>query len=62
MYESETHYEEEAARMIFVASEFQLETSQAERVTMEEVAKAAPTQGGSTLDLHVASLDSSLRR
>mmetsp|Transcript_35672 Transcript_35672/g.65267 ORF Transcript_35672/g.65267 Transcript_35672/m.65267 type:complete len:301 (+) Transcript_35672:24-926(+) len=61
LYESETHYEEEVARMIFVACEFELETSQAERVTMEEVAKAGPTEGVSTLDLHVTSLESSLR-
>mmetsp|Transcript_26643 Transcript_26643/g.31434 ORF Transcript_26643/g.31434 Transcript_26643/m.31434 type:complete len:293 (+) Transcript_26643:40-918(+) len=61
IYESEMHTVDEEMKMIFVDCPFQLETTQAERVTMEEVAKATPTDGVSTLDLHVNSLNDSLQ-
>jgi COP9 signalosome complex subunit 6 len=61
IYESEMHTVDDEMKMIFVDCPFQLETTQAERVTMEEVAKATPTDGVSTLDLHVNGLNGSLR-
>ena len=48
-------------RMLFVACDFALETTQAERITMEEVAKPVASAGVSTLDSHSASLTTSLR-
>ena len=43
-------------RMIFVAANFSLETTQAERVTMEEVAKAKASAGDSATDAHMTSV------
>lgn len=43
-------------RLIFVAVNFALATTQAERITMEEVAKAKASAGVSTTDLHMASV------
>jgi len=47
--------------IVFVTSEFQLQTMQAERITMERIAKATPTDGVASLDLHINSLGASLR-
>lgn len=47
--------------IVFVTSEFQLQTMQAERITMERIAKATPTDGVAALDLHMNELTSSLR-
>jgi COP9 signalosome complex subunit 6 len=55
------HSVDDEMKMIFVECPFQLETTQAERVTMEEVAKATPTDGVSSLDLHVNSVSSSIQ-
>jgi hypothetical protein len=47
---------EDEMRMIFVAVNFSLETTQAERVTMEEVAKAKASAGVSAADVHMNSV------
>lgn len=60
LYESEMHMVEEEMQTIFVPCDFHLETTQAEMVTMEEVAKGINLNGSSTLDPHLASLRVSL--
>ena len=59
--ESETQMVDNSPTMLFVTIPFQLETLQAERISMEHVAKAGPDEGESSLDSHVEAVDTSVR-
>ncbi|CAM9718679.1 unnamed protein product, partial [Hapterophycus canaliculatus] len=49
------------SKSIFVQLAFQLETTQAEQISVEHVAKATPTDGTSAIDLHAGAVSTSLR-
>lgn len=61
LYESQMTQVNDEMKMTFVPCSFQLDTTQAERITMEAVSKASTTAGVSTMDIHVQELSSSLR-
>lgn len=61
LYEAEMHMINDSPTMLFVTCEFQLQTAQAERITMERVAKAKANDGVASLDLHMNELGTSLR-
>lgn len=46
--------------MIFVSVPFQLKTAQAERISVEHVVKATPTEGIASVDLHIGAVSTSL--
>jgi len=45
LYESELHMVNDSPTIIFVNVPFRLETAQAERISVEHVVKATPTDG-----------------
>ncbi|KAK7239607.1 alpha,alpha-trehalase [Aureococcus anophagefferens] len=59
--EAEVQVVDDVPTMLFATLPFTLETLQAERISMEIVAKTAPTDGESALDTHVEAVDTSLR-
>ncbi|CAM9106514.1 unnamed protein product [Discosporangium mesarthrocarpum] len=62
IHESEVHMLDDQPTMIFVTLGFQqLETSQAEQISVEHVAKATPNDGISAIDLHGAAVGASLK-
>jgi Maintenance of mitochondrial structure and function len=61
IYEAEMHIINDAPRQIFVDIAFKLETAQAERVAVDQITKATPTEGVSTLEVQNQSLTTSLR-
>ena len=61
IYEAEMHIIKDTATQIFVDLPFKLETSQAERVAVDQITKLTPTEGISTLEVQNQSLTTSLR-
>ncbi|CAM9322385.1 unnamed protein product [Ascophyllum nodosum] len=67
IHESEAHTLDGRSKLIFVQLAFQasslllLETTQAEQISVEHVAKATPTDGISSIDLHAGAVSTSLR-
>ncbi|KAJ1446309.1 maintenance of mitochondrial structure and function-domain-containing protein [Pelagophyceae sp. CCMP2097] len=61
VFEAEVKVLNGAPTLLFVPLQFTLETCQAERIAMEQVARTAPQTGDASLDAHVAGVDSSLQ-
>jgi Maintenance of mitochondrial structure and function len=61
IHEAEMHIINDSPTQIFVDIPFKLETAQAERVAVDQITKATPTEGVSTLEVQNQSLTTSLR-
>lgn len=61
VYEAEMHIIDDVPTQIFVDISFKLESSQAERVAVDQITKITPTEGASTLEVQNQSLTTSLR-
>ena len=59
--EAEVQVVDDMPTMLFVTLPFQLETLQAERISMEHVAKTPTSDGEQRVDTHIEAIDTSLR-
>jgi len=60
IYESELHVVQDRPTLIFVQIDFHLRTAQAEQISVEEVSRANPTDGASSVEPHLRGVSTSL--
>uniref|UniRef100_A0A7S1X038 COP9 signalosome complex subunit 6 n=1 Tax=Tetraselmis chuii TaxID=63592 RepID=A0A7S1X038_9CHLO len=64
LYESELHFLDGASSLIFVSAKYSIETSEAERIAVDQVAKILPSgtsSGSNQLSAHLTALHSAMK-